>query len=91
MRTELGVVIGVQDQPDDFRQEFVAPDGEPKRALFPVPLGYVDSACWLPLIPFRAQRADDVLYLLQRHGINGFRSDPFGGRTSIAVNLAIGG
>src|SRR5690348_17682824 len=91
VRAELNVVVGIQDQPDHFRQEFVAPDGEPKWALFSVPLGYVGSACWLPLIPFRAQSADDVLYLLERHGINGFRGDAFGGRASIAVNLAISG
>jgi hypothetical protein len=39
----------------------------------------------------RAQSADDVLSLLERHAINGFRSDAFGRRASIAVNLAISG
>ena len=28
MRAELNVIIGVQDQPNDFREEFVAPDGQ---------------------------------------------------------------
>ena len=88
---ELNVVIGVQDQPDHFRQELVAPDGQSERSLFPVPLGDVGSACWLPLIPFEAQSTYDVLYPLERHAINGFRGHAFGGRASVAIDLAIGG
>jgi len=77
MRAELNVVIGVQDQPDHFCQKLVAPDGQAKRTLFPIPLCNVGSSCWLPLIPFQAQCANDVLYFFKGHGIHGFFSDPF--------------
>ena len=35
---ELNVVVGIQDQAHHFRQEFVTPDGQAQRTLFPIPV-----------------------------------------------------
>ena len=59
MFAQLTIIEGVQDQPDGFREQFVAPDGEAQRALLAVPLCDADSLGWLPFVTFGAKGLDD--------------------------------
>lgn len=87
---ELNVIVGVQDQADHFRQEFVTPDGQTQRTLFPVALQDVDPTRRSPLIPLGAQRLDDGINLFQRYGINGFLIDAFC-RGTCVLGLSVSG
>jgi hypothetical protein len=90
MLAEDGVVIGFQDAPQHFCQEFVAPDWHPKRSEFSRLFGDVGPARGLPVITLLPQGGNDRLNFLQAHAVSGFLGDTGGHRACVPVDLPVG-
>lgn len=91
MIAEGSIEIGIQDHPHHLCQDLVTPDGQTKRPLFPVFLGYVDPSCWLPLVSFLLQCSNDRVKGFQRGAISRFLRHAGRHRASIAVDATVGG
>ena len=91
MVTELLLVVGFQDLPDNLLKELIRPGWEPQRSeLIALLLGDVDATNWRPAIAFMPQIVNDLEDFCQRHCVGGFwcRSRSHG--TIIGVNPSIG-
>ena len=91
MRTELRLVVGFENTPQHFLQQFVRPCWDTQRSLLRRAL-FVDADpfCGRPPIPLEAEAVDDFRDLLLRHPVGGLPSRSRGQRATIARDLSVG-
>src|SRR5947209_16955251 len=90
MVTELLLVVGFQDLPDNLLKELIRPGWEPQRSeLIALLLGDVDATNWRPAIAFMPQIVNDLVDFRHRHGVHSFRRDSRSHCTFVGIQLGV--
>ena len=87
---ELRLVVRLEQEADDFADEFVRPRRQPEWSAFPVPFGNVGSPGRLEAVALVAHRINDASDLDLRHAVHGFPIDPGCHGPLVGVHAPVG-